>query len=550
MILADLLLTNANVLSLDHESRRMGSIAVANGQITGIWPEPEPPRSDVRLIPGAQVVDLKQATVLPGFIDTHNHLLMYAQLIRQVDCRIERAKSIADIQNLIRAKAELIQGGEWILGWGYDDTLVVEKRHPTRSDLDAAAPHHPVFLRHISGHSAVVNSKALEVCGLTEEVSDPPGGHFGRDARGRLDGLLEELPAMKPVFERLPNPSMAEKVELLGVAAQEYLAQGITTCSDAAVGLDTGLDEVDAQIAAVVQGKNPMRMRFMVFHQLLREGGPFGDLSAGELDALIRNRSENRASLDSAKLFQDGSIQLTTAALRVPYHCAREKYGSLMHHQDALNEEVANLHQRGFRVAIHGNGDRAIKSILDAYEFALQKAPRKDHRHRIEHVQAATPEDLQRMARLDVAASFFINHVYYWGDRHQKLFLGPERASRINPLAEAVDQNLLFTLHSDCPITPISPLFSVWAAVNRTTRDGHTLGPLQRCPVEVALRAMTSMGAELNFEEQSSGSIEIGKRADFAVLEEDPTQVDPAVIKDIPVLATLIDGKVVYGKSL
>ncbi|MFO2551168.1 amidohydrolase family protein [Alicyclobacillus cycloheptanicus] len=219
-------------------------------------------------------------------------------------------------------------------------------------------------------------------------------------------------------------------------------------------------------------------------------------------------------------------------------------------HQDQLNTEMADLHQRGFRLATHGNGDRAIGSILDAYAHCLQVAPRKDHRHRIEHVQTATVEDLHRMQELGVAASFFINHVYYWGDRHRRLFLGPERASRINPLRDAVERKILFTLHSDCPITPISPLFSVWAAVNRVTRDGEVLGAPQRIDVERALKAMTIDGARLNFDEQHAGSIEAGKRADFVVLGADPTKVHPLEIRTIPIQSTWIEGRVVFGPGV
>ncbi|MFC3039878.1 amidohydrolase [Virgibacillus xinjiangensis] len=235
--------------------------------------------------------------------------------------------------------------------------------------------------------------------------------------------------------------------------------------------------------------------------------------------------------------------------MRKPYHNDPETYGDFIHEQEAFNEEVLDLHQRGFRITTHGNGDRAIGSILDAYEQALTKSPRKDHKHRIEHVQSGTTEDIARMAKLQVAGSFFINHVYYWGDRHEKIFLGPERGRRISPLAEAVDYNLLFTLHSDCPITPISPLFSVWAAVNRITREGKVLGPEQRIDVITALKAMTIYGSELVFDEDNTGSIEIGKNADFAVLGEDPTEVEPIKIKDIEVESTFIDGKAVYGKE-
>lgn len=248
-------------------------------------------------------------------------------------------------------------------------------------------------------------------------------------------------------------------------------------------------------------------------------------------------------------MFQDGSIQGLTGALREPYYQNPDVTGDLIHKQEDFQEEVLDLHSRGFRVTTHGNGDRAIGSILDAYEYALENVPNDDHRHRIEHVQTGTPEDIEKMERLGVAGSFFINHVYYWGDRHEQIFLGPDRARRISPLKDAVDHNLLFTVHSDCPITPISPLFSVWAAVNRITREGKILGPEQRIDVVTALKSMTLYGAELIFQGDRLGSIEVGKLADFAVLEEDPTTIDPEKIKDITIKSTFIDGKAVYGQT-
>jgi predicted amidohydrolase YtcJ len=549
MIKADLLLTNANVLTLDRQNRRAGSVAVTNGRISGIWSEPVPPRDEINVTRHTEILNLKGAALIPGFIETHNHIFMYAKYKKQVNCSTPPNKNIQDILEQIRSSAEKTPVGEWIFGYGYDDTLLEEKRHPTRAELDRAAPNHPVYINHISGHFAVVNSMALECANITEETSDPRGGHFGRDEIGRLNGVLHELPALTPVQSILPALSVEDLVSLLGEAAQDYLAQGVTTNTDAAVGSFQGISELDAQIQAVVQGVNPLHMRLMVMHEFLSEDGIFAGYSARKLDTEIRSRSNDRARLDSAKLFQDGSIQGLTAALRESYTCQPELYGELLYDQDALNDIVLDLHRRGYRVAIHGNGDRAIGSILDAYTYALAVEPRYDHRHRIEHVQTATLNDLGRMKKLGVAGSFFINHVYYWGDRHKRLFLGEERAKRINPLADAMKRNLLFTLHSDCAVTPISPLFSMWAAVNRVTREGDVLGADQRCDVETALRAMTIDGAKLNFEENETGSIEWGKRADFAILQSDPTSMNPIEIKDIPILATIIDGRMVYGKE-
>lgn len=546
----DVLFKNANVLTLDNHNQRAGSVAVSNGKICGIWTELEPPKGTINITHQTSIVDLQGATLLPGFIDTHNHVLMYALLSKQVNCSTPPNNTIKDILELIGLRAKEMPGGEWVQGYGYDDTLLYEKRHPTRHDLDAVSPNNPVMIKHISGHLAVANSLALQYAGLDDKISDPQGGHFGRDDAGRLNGILYEPGAMNPVSEKIPKMTVDQMVSSLGKASKEYVSKGITTNSDAGVGIAVGLEDLEVHLKAAEQRINPMRSQLMIMHQLLREGGAFGGYSPSQLNKEIEERSGGMAKLDSAKMFQDGSIQGLTGALRKPYFNAPDIYGDLIHDQELFQEEVLDLHERGFRITTHGNGDRAIGSILDAYSYALERSPRQNHRHRIEHVQTATSEDLVKMNKLGVAGSFFINHVYFWGDRHEQLFLGKERARRISPVAEAVKNNLLFTLHSDCPITPISPLFSVWAAVNRITRDGKVLGPEQRIDVETALKSMTIYGAKLNFSEEYSGSIELGKQADFTVLEVDPTMVDPDEIKDIKVVATFIDGKPVYGQEI
>lgn len=550
MVQADTIIKNANIITLDDRNNRSGSIAIKDGKILKIWNEKEPSPDEIENYLEAELIDLRGKTLIPGFIDTHNHLLMYAQNKDRVNCSSPLNKNIGDILENLKAAAKLKNKGEWIVGWGYDDTLLEEKRHPSRQELDLVSPDHPVLIYHTSVHFAVVNSKALALANINDDVLDPNGGHFGRDAAGQLDGVLHEFGAMSLVEAVMPKYSEEDLVSLIEKGADDYLAQGITTSTDAGVGLSFGISEYNAHIKAVAEDRNPLRMRFMILHHLLRQDGPFGGYYLKQLEEEISKKTDGKASLDSAKLFQDGSIQGYTAALRKPYSSRDSYSGDLVHEQTAFNEEIADLHERGFRIAIHGNGDRAIGSNIDALTFALEKLPRDDHRHRIEHVQTATTEDLDRMRDYGIEASFFINHVYYWGERHRSIFLGEERASRMNPLKDAVNRGFQFTLHSDCPVTPISPLFSIWAAVNRLTTSGKVLGEDQKIDVLTALKAMTIYGAYLNFEEDITGTIEVGKRADFAVLDTDPTTCKHIDIKDISVVSTFIGGKKVYEKNL
>ena len=465
---------------------------------------PIPPLDAIKISNLTKVINLEGATLIPGFIDTHNHILAYSLMIDMVNCSSPLNMEINDILKRIRSKAQELPEEQWVQGFGYDDTLLKEQRHPTRRELDEAVPNHPVYLTHSSGHLAVANSKALELAGIEDNVLDSSKGSFGRDIDGRLNGVLYEQAAMSPVTQVIPEKTEEEMIELLGIAAQEYVSQGITMNTDAAVGmLKDPVKELQVHFKAAQRGVNPMRSQLMIMHTLLQGDGMFSEYSAEQLDKEIQEHSNGRIRLDSAKLFQDGSIQGLTGALRKPYYCDEQLTGALFHEQQSFNKQLLDLHKRGFRIAIHGNGDNAIGSILVGFDYALQNAPREDHRHRIEHVQTATSEDLLKMKELGVAGSFFINHVYYFGDRHERLFLGPGRAQRISPVKEAAEIDILLTLHSDCPITPISPLFSVWAAVNRLTMEGNVLGAEQRCDVVTALKSMTIYGARLNFDEKN-----------------------------------------------
>jgi hypothetical protein len=250
--------------------------------------------------------------------------------------------------------------------------------------------------------------------------------------------------------------------------------------------------------------------------------------------------------IGSVKLLQDGSIQGLTGALSEPYHNKPDFRGELILPQETLDGLVEKYHGEGFQIAVHANGDRAIESVLDAIEKAQKLHPRDDHRHMIIHCQTATHDQIRRMKRLGIVPSYFVNHVYYWGDRHVSIFLGPERAKRISPLASSLKEGLIFTLHSDLPVTPVDPLFSIHCAVNRITREGKVLGPDERISPMEALKTYSTHAAYCSFEEHIKGSIEVGKLADFTVLSDNPLTVSPDKIKDIDVIKTVVGGQMVY----
>jgi predicted amidohydrolase YtcJ len=340
----------------------------------------------------------------------------------------------------------------------------------------------------------------------------------------------------------LPEPSVEDMHRYLQNSAREYLAAGVTSVVDAALGFAYGMHEAEAWALLDADVRVPLRLGTAVLYPLwkeLREGaGPGLDWSGDP--EWVRPLA--------VKLFQDGSIQLRTAALRQPYHGETEPAnGHLIWPQEELDLMVADAHSSGWQIWIHGNGDAAIGSNLDAYERALRDDPRSDHRHRIEHCQTAGEDQLDRMASLGVAASFFAPHVWYWGDRHRDIFLGPERAARIDPLASALQRGIRFGLHNDSPVTPISPLLSIGTAVSRLTSGGQVLGAGQVITLDQALRAMTLDSAYLAFEENLKGTLTEGKLGDVVVLEADPYEVPPQEIKDISVSATIVGGQIMYG---
>jgi predicted amidohydrolase YtcJ len=324
--------------------------------------------------------------------------------------------------------------------------------------------------------------------------------------------------------------------ELLTAAIAHYHKAGITSIHDGGIG---AIQYLKAYREMEAEGNLKLRVYATILEFLYQDLLKVG-LGTGFGSEYLR--------LGSVKIIHDGSIQGRTAALQEPYHDNPELKGDLLNTQEALDELVHKYHRAGNQIAVHGNGSAAIESIILAMEKAQKAFPRQDHRHMIIHCQTASGDHIVRMKRLGIIPSYFVNHTYYWGDRHYSMFLGPERASRISPLASSLKEGLMFTLHSDLPVTPVDPLFSMHCAVNRMTREGMVLGPGERISPIEALKAYTTHAAYCSFEEDLKGSIEAGKLADFTVLSANPLAVDHDKIKDIEVLATIVGGETVYEK--
>lgn len=534
----DFVALGGTVLALDRRGTRASALAARDGRITAV--------GDDRAIAGlagpeTTVLDLAGRTVVPGFVESHNHPTFFGMaLAAPVDAGSPPNDSIGDIADRVRQAARDFGPGEWITGFRYDDTLLADNRHPTRHDLDPVSSHNPVLLIHVTGHFSVANSAALRAIGITAATPDPPGGAISRDERGEPTGLLIETAAFL-ANSAMPAQGPAELAEALQLADAEYLRHGVTSVHDTGIGLIGGERELAAYRLLTHAGKLRTRIHGYLFHTFLP------GLAEGAAEPPDRSAPDGFA-MTGVKIVADGSIQGRTGCLAEGYTCAPDEHGMMLLEPDELSRRIAALDAAGWQVAVHGNGDEAIDAIIDGY--ARLGAPEgTGRRHRIEHCQTAREDQLDRMAEHDIAASFFIKHVYYWGDRHRDVFLGSERARRISPLASARSRGIHFGLHSDTPVTPVPPSEGIWCAVARQTSSGQPLGPEQAIDVEAALRGYTIDAAYLAGEETLKGSLEVGKLADLAVLSDDPTAVTSEQLRNLAVDATVIGGRLVWQRD-
>ena len=529
----DLIVINGRVETMDANNSVVEAVGIRNGRIAVLGTN-----DDVMAErhSGTTVIDAKGKAVLPGFIEPHNHMVGYSTNLLEVDVRTPPNRNINDIVDRLRERASITPPGDWIRGRGYDDTGLQDMRHPTRNDLDAASPEHPIAIVHNSGHMLAANSNALELAGIHDETPDPAGGRIGRfPASGEPDGMLYET-AQGLVHQLLPTYTEGDVRTGFVQAQDEYLRRGITTIHDASVSNARGVDIMHTYHQAQLEGFLKFRVNMFIQWEYLKDSNFAWQTGGG--DEWVR--------VAGCKIVSDGSIQGITAALREPYHCDPNEQGWLIYEQDELNDIVMTLHQRGYQIATHANGDAAIDAILAAYENALRAVPKVDHRFRIEHCQVCVPEHISKIRDLGVIPNFFPNHVYYFGDRHRDRFLGPDRVTHLDPIGSAIQAGIKPLLHSDCPVTPVNPLFCIQNAIARVTSSGKVLTEVERVATREAISMMTVNAAYGAFEENVKGSLEIGKLGDLVVLDHDPFQEAAHELGQIESAATVVGGQVMY----
>jgi predicted amidohydrolase YtcJ len=533
-------LINGTLLTMDAQNRVAEAISLRGDRIEAVGST-----ADIMALADDDtlVVDLRGRTVLPGFVDAHGHFPYSGMRVLGADLNsppIGTLTTMAQLQDALRAQLEGASAGDWVFGFGYDDTLLAEGRHPTRAELDAVSVEYPVVASHVSGHMLVANSVALAEMGIDADTPDPEGGVIGR-LPGSMEpnGLLEET-ARLGMMEKMQQISLLDTYRLMKSAANEYSAIGVTTAQSGGVTpeLATGLS-IFSRLGVI-----PQRLILFPFETNFHD-----DLLGGGYDP--QDYATDRVEMGAVKIVADGSIQGYTGYLshpyHMPYHGDAEYRGYPAIPREKLFDQVAALHRAGYQIAIHGNGDESIEDILDAFEAAQREHPVDDPRMILIHSQMAREDQVARMKSLGVTPSFFTAHTWYWGDRHRDIFMGPQRAAVMSPGKWAQDHGVRFTSHLDTPVTPMLPLQAVWSQVFRQTHGGDVLGPEQRIGVMDALRTVTIDAAWQVFQEDNRGSLEPGKYADLVVLSGNPLD-DPMGMRELDVEQTIIGGATIYRR--
>ena len=541
---ADLLFLGDHIVTVDDALAGANAVAVRGDTIVAVGDAEE-----LLALQGSQTrtIQLGERALVPGFIDAHGHVSFVARLIDFVDLSSPPVGPVRDMDDIVRLLRERIARrevpeGEWVFGYGYDDSLLAERRHPTRDVLDRASTGHPIALMHVSGHLAAVNSAALAAVGIDSDTADPPGGVIRRRPNGNEpNGVMEETAAVPFTLGQFGRVGPERYETLLRRALDYHASFGITTVQDGGA----ILPDVAVLRAAAARDAFPVDVVAYVMANALDDE---------TVDGIRHEPAYNGGfRVGGAKFVLDGSPQGRTAWLSEPYtegpENASPDYVAYPAYDIAIyKQRVARAIKRGTPVLVHANGDAAIDAMIEGIAGAVDPAALPDHRSVIIHAQLMRPDQLPTVKALGLVPSYYAAHPFFWGDWHCRSF-GEARAAHTSPVKATIEHGIPFTVHNDAPVVPPDIMRLIHITVNRTTRSGHVLGPEQRASVEEALHAVTQGAAYQYFEEDSKGSITPGKRADLVILGADPLTADPTTLADIPVIETFARGRSVFRRS-
>ncbi|MFC1815380.1 amidohydrolase [Thermodesulfobacteriota bacterium] len=518
--MSDLILMNANIITLGNHTKKAQLLAIKDGNILAVKSNKAIAKLKDRK---SNIIDCQGKTVLPGFLDSHIHIHAFAEKFVTINLDPgNHVRSISDIQSKIRAQAKRIPTGTWIRCKGYNEFYLKEKQHPTRWDLDRAAPNHPIKLSHRTGHAHVLNSLALDRVGISNQTPDPPGGLIDRNYQnGEPTGLLFEM--RKHLSKHIPPLEKNELERGIKKVNHELLSMGITSVQDA-----SSYNYWPQWENFRYWKKNGLlkpRIKMMLGADSLNNS-----LNIGQKQDYFNQEIENQLQINGIKIILD------------------ETTGELVPSQDELNQLVLKTHGAGLQVAIHAIEESAVESACSAIEYALRKIPKEDHRHRIEHCSVCSPGLSKRIASLGI---FIVTHptfVYYHGDRYLNTISKMQR-KHLYPIGSFLKKGVHVSAGSDCPVAPVNPLAGIYAAVARMTAAGKVISPKEKILPIDALKLYTHNAARAGFEENKKGSITPGKLADLIILSDDPIRMPDNELLELEVEMTIINGEIVWEKS-
>ena len=528
----DLLLLNGKVRTMDPANPVASAVAIRQGKVVFAGDD----AGARAAVPAAtEAVDLRGRTATPGLNDAHAHPMSVGFALLDLDLSPERNAGIADLLGLVRRAAAERPPGTWIVGRGYDHARLAELRHPTRHDLDAAAPDHPVVLIRMCHHIGAANSAALALAGVTAATADPDGGLFDRDAHGEPTGVLRET-ALEVVRANVPEPDEDAIAAALEAAGRRFLADGVTSATEAGI---RDPREMAAYQRLWRAGRLPLRTYLMMML----------DETMESLLALgIRTGfGDDRLRIGPVKLFADGSIGGRTARMRRPYEGQPDNVGLWMLPPEELKAKVRRAHEAGFQVGIHAIGDAAVELVVDAYAEAQAASPRPDPRHRIEHCSIVDDGLLAKIAAagaVPVPGTTFLRH---FRDAYVDA-LGEARIQQSYGFRSYERFGIVGAASTDAPVVPTSAVAGLQTMVTRLDDRGREVGLGERVPLADALRAYTVNGAYASFEEGSKGTLAPGMLGDVTVFETDLFAVDPGDLAQVKVDLTVSGGEVAFAR--
>jgi predicted amidohydrolase YtcJ len=533
---ADLLVRNGHIVTMDSPAI-VTAMAARDGKILALG-------SDAELAGCAssrtKVVDLGKRTVLPGLIDVHTHVMEWTKgiLRGQIDAGYPKVHSIEEIVSEVNQRVKASTPGGWILGSGWDDSKLAERRYINRQDLDQVSPNNPVYLVHVSGHLGVANSAALKAAGITKDTSDPEGGVVERDHAGEPTGVLKDT-AMGLLAGVLPADPPDIEMRAAKLISEKAAEVGLTTVHDIFI----TSDEMRGYQDAYARGWLKVRV------QMSPQIGTIADAEKLAHMGVHTGFGDDHLKFGAAKMFADGGMGARTIAIYPPGVIGEpNNLGVLRWKPEDMQKAHLIAASAGWQLETHAIGDRAIDEVLDSYAVVIKQLGLKDARFRIVHAGISTPAVQKRMHELGVVVDGNPPFVYWIGSWFQKY--GPERVRWSYPAKSYIENGVVEAAGSDVDVTPISPWWGIWAAVARKElQSGQVLAPEERITIEQALTLYTRNGAYAGFEEEIKGSLAPGKVADFIVVDRDVLSVPVDELKDVQVLQSWVGGQQIYGKA-